>query len=43
MSNPTARGLAWQAVVDLAVHLVMALLGALGATALAWAYFWWRG
>lgn len=32
-----------QAKIDLGVHLLMAVLGALAATAVAWVYFWWRG
>jgi hypothetical protein len=32
-----------QAKIDLGVHLLMAVLSALAATAVAWVYFWWRG
>jgi hypothetical protein len=32
-----------QAKIDLGVHLLLAVLGALAATAVAWVYFWWRG
>jgi hypothetical protein len=32
-----------QAKIDLGVHLLLAILSALAATAVAWVYFWWRG
>jgi len=32
-----------QAKIDLGIHLLLAVLGALGATAVAWIYFLWRG
>jgi hypothetical protein len=32
-----------RAKIELAVHLLVSLLGALGGTAVTWAYFRWRG